>query len=283
MARYVLIHIAAALVAAMGGAAAQTLVERGDYLVNAVMACDGCHTPRPGGVFDMSKRFSGGSQTFDDPTFTVKGSNITPDRETGIGSWKDADLKRALTEGVRPSGVPLAPQMPFPFYRILTSRDADALVAYIHTAAPVKNEVVPPVYKAAMHPATIPGAEQPIGEEALKDPVKRGFYLATLAHCMECHARRPDSVQDYVNWWGKGGHEMKGPFGSVTVRNITSHPEKGIGGWSDADIKRALIHGVGRDGRAFKLPMARQIYFSKMTDDDLNAMVAWVRTIPPLE
>ena len=102
---------------------------------------------------------------------------------------EDADLKRALTEGVRPSGVPLAPQMPFPFYRILTSRDADALVAYIRTAAPVKNEVVPPVYKAAMHPATIPGAEQPIGEEALKDPVKRGFYLATLAHCMECHAR----------------------------------------------------------------------------------------------
>jgi mono/diheme cytochrome c family protein len=272
-----------ALMATVGTAAAEALLERGDYLVNAVMACDGCHTPRPGGVFDMSKRFSGGSQTFDDPTFTVKGSNITPDRETGIGSWTDADLKRALTEGVRPSGVPLAPQMPFPFYRILTSRDADALVAYIRTAAPVKNEVAPPVYKAAMHPATIPGAEQPISEEALKDPVKRGFYLATLAHCMECHARRPDGVQDYKSSWGKGGHEMKGPFGSVTVRNITSHPEKGIGGWSDAEIKRALTLGVGRDGRNFKLPMARQIYFSKMTDGDLDAMVAWVRTIPPLE
>jgi mono/diheme cytochrome c family protein len=273
----------AAVIAATGSTAAETAVERGDYLVNAVMACDGCHTPRPGGVFDMSKRFSGGSQTFDDPTFTVKGSNITPDRETGIGSWKDDDLKRALTEGVRPSGVPLAPQMPFPFYRILTPGDADALIAYIRTLAPVKNEVSPPVYKAAMHPATIPGAERPIAEEALKDPVKRGFYLATLAHCMECHARRADGVQDYVNAWGRGGHEMKGPFGSVTVRNITSHPEKGIGAWSDAEIKRALTHGVGRDGRAFKLPMARQIYFSKMTDDDLNALVAWVRTIPPLD
>ena len=131
MARYVLIHIAAALVAATGGAAAQILVERGNYLVNAVMGCDGCHTPRPGGVFDMSKRFSGGSQVWDEQAFTVRGSNITPDPETGIGSWSDADIKRALTEGVRPSGVPLAPQMPFAFYKILTPRDLDAVAAYI--------------------------------------------------------------------------------------------------------------------------------------------------------
>jgi len=213
----------------------------------------------------------------------VRGPNITPDRETGIGTWKDADLKRALVEGVRPSGVPLVPQMPFPFYRILTPGDADALVAYIRTAAPVHHEVPPPVYKAAVQAPVIPGAEGPISEEALKDPVKRGFYLATLAHCMECHARRPDGVQDYKGWWGRGGHEMKGPFGAVTVRNITSHKEKGIGAWSDAEIKRALTEGVGRDGRHFKQPLARQIYFSKMKDDDLNAIVAWVRTIPAQE
>jgi mono/diheme cytochrome c family protein len=274
---------ATALVAAASAAAAETLVERGDYLVNAVMACDGCHTPRTAAGFVMEKRFSGGSQVWDEAAYTVRGPNITPDRETGIGSWKDADLKRALVEGVRPSGVPLVPQMPFPFYRILTPRDADALVAYIRAAAPVRHEVPPPVYKAAVQAPVIPGAEGPISEEALKDPVKRGFYLATLAHCMECHARRPDGVQDYKGWWGRGGHEMKGPFGSVTVRNITSHKEKGIGAWSDAEIKRALTEGVGRDGRHFKQPMARQIYFSKMKDDDLNAIVAWVRTIPPQE
>jgi hypothetical protein len=56
-----------------------------------------------------------------------------------------------------------------------------------------------------------------------------------------------------------------------------------VGAWSDAELKRALTHGVGRDGRAFKTPMARQIYFSKMTDQDLDAIVAWMRTIPPLE
>ena len=86
---------------------AQTPVERGAYLVNAVMGCDGCHTPRGPGGFDMSKRFSGGSQVFDEPQFTVKGSNITPDRETGIGAWSDADIRKMMTEGVRPNGVPV--------------------------------------------------------------------------------------------------------------------------------------------------------------------------------
>jgi mono/diheme cytochrome c family protein len=267
----------------LGGASAQTPVERGDYLVNAVMACDGCHTPRGPGGFNMEKRFSGGSQVWDTPAYTVRGTNITPDRDTGIGSWSDNDIKRSLVDGVRPNGVPLAPQMPFAFYKILTPRDLDAVAAYMRSIAPVRNEVPPPNYKAAMHAELVPGGEKPIAEDALRDPVKRGFYLATIAHCMECHARRADGVQDYNNAWGKGGYEFTGPWGKAVASNITSHPRSGIGAWSDAELKRALTHGVGRDGRAFKLPMARQMYFSRMTDEDLNALVAWVRTIPPIE
>jgi len=274
---------AGAFVALTANASAQTLVERGDYLVNAVMGCDGCHTPRPGGVFDMTKRFSGGSQVWDEKAYTVRGSNITSDPETGIGAWSEADIKRALTEGVRPSGVNLAPQMPFAFYKILTPRDLDAVAAYLKSVAPVRNQVPPPVYKTAMHAELIPGGEKPIAEEALRDPVNRGFYLATIAHCMECHSRRPNGTQDYVNWNGKGGYEFKGPFGTVLARNISSHKTAGIGAWTDAEIKRALTQGVARDGRAFKLPMARQVYFSKMSDDDVDAIVAWLRTIPPIE
>lgn len=263
-------------------AVAQTPVERGAYLVNAVMGCDGCHTPRGPGGFDMSRRFSGGSQVFDEPQFTVKGSNITPDRDTGIGTWSDADIKKMMTDGVRPNGVPVA-QMPYPFYKIITPGDLDAVVAYIKTVAPVRNEVQPPIYKAALHQELIPGAEKPTGNEVPADPVKRGFYLATLAHCMECHARKPGGGQDYIGWLGRGGHEMKGPFGVVKVSNITAHREKGIGAWTDDEIKKALTQGVGRDGRAFKTPMARQVYFSKLTAQDLDAIVAWVRTIPAAE
>ncbi len=76
----------------------------------------------------------------DEPQFTVKGSNITPDRETGIGAWSDADIRQMMTEGVRPNGVPVA-QMPYPFYKIMTPGDLDAVVAYIKTVAPVRNEV----------------------------------------------------------------------------------------------------------------------------------------------
>lgn len=277
------LFVATLIALAATNAAAETPLERGSYLVNAVLACDGCHTPRGPGGFDMSKRFSGGSILFNEPEFTVKGSNITPDSDTGIGAWSDADIRRAMTEGVRPNGVPIAPQMPYAFYKIMTPGDLNAVVAYLKAAAPVRNEVQTPIYKAPMHASLIPGGEKPIGEVVPTDPVKRGFYLATLAHCMECHSRKPGGGQDYVNWWGRGGHEMKGPYGTVTVSNITAHKEKGIGAMSEADLKRVMTQGIGRDGRQMKQPMARQVYFSKMTEQDLNAIVAWVRTIPPAE
>jgi mono/diheme cytochrome c family protein len=282
MVRY-LVTCLAALIGAIGGAAAQSLAERGEYLVNAVMACDGCHTPRGKGGFNMEKRFAGGSQVWDTPAYTVRGTNITPDRETGIGAWSDAEIKRSLTEGTHRLGRPLAQQMPFPFYKILTARDLDAIVAYLRTIPPVKNEVSAPVYKAAMKVDLVPGAVKPFTEADLKDTAKRGFYLATIAHCMECHGRRPDGVQDYENAWGKGGYVFKGPFGSAVVPNITSHPKSGIGAWTDAEVRRSLTHGVSRDGRAFKQPMARQEYFSRMTDTDLDGLVAWVRSLPPIE
>jgi len=275
----------AVLLAAAGGAIAQTPLERGSYLVNAVMACDGCHTPRgPGGVFVMEKRFSGGMQTWDTPAYLVKGSNITPDRDSGLGAWSDAEIKRALTEGTHRLGRPISPQMPFAFYKILTPRDLDATVAYLRSVAPVVNAVQAPVYKAAMRVDLVPDAVKPFTEDALRDPVKRGFYLATIAHCMLCHSRRPDGMQDYQNSWGKGGYVFTEPWGSAVVSNITSHPKSGIGAWTDAEIKRALTQGVSpRDGRVYKQPMARQNYFSRMTEEDLNAIVAWIRTLPPIE
>src|SRR5215468_7610065 len=214
--------IVAAVVLSIVPAFAETPLERGSYLVNAVMACDGCHTPRGPGGFVMEKRFSGGSILFNEPAFTVKGANITADRDTGIGSWTADDVKRALTEGVRPNGIPLAPAMPFAFYKILTPGDLDAIVAYTRSIAAVRNEVQPPVYKAVKQVEPMPGAAKPLTQADLNDKLKRGFYLATIAHCMECHARRPDGTQDYVNWNGKGGYIFKGPFGEVAARNISS-------------------------------------------------------------
>ncbi len=268
---------------------AESPVERGSYLVNAVMVCDGCHTPRgPSDLFVPSgltteRRFSGGVEVWETPAYTVRGSNITTDRDTGIGAWSEDDIKRLLTEGLRPDGVRVAPQMPYHFYRILTPGDLDAVVSYLKTIKPVSNEMPPPVYKIAVNAAALPGAETAIGDTVPSDPVARGFYLAALANCMGCHSRRPDGVQDFKNWWGKGGFVIRGEFGATVVTNISAHKEKGVGALSDAELKRALTEGIGHDGRRLKMPMARQAYLSRMTEQDLNAIIAWMRTIPPIE
>jgi mono/diheme cytochrome c family protein len=131
-------------VVAVSGASAQSPVERGNYLVNGVLTCGNCHTPRAkGGVFDMSRQLSGGPQVFDEPAFTVRGANITPDKETGIGSWSDADIKRAMIEGRRPNGTQLAPIMPYAFYKVFTTSDLDAIVAYLRSVPAVSNKVAP--------------------------------------------------------------------------------------------------------------------------------------------
>jgi mono/diheme cytochrome c family protein len=264
-------------------ASAQTPVDRGSYLVNTILTCGNCHTPRgPGGVFDMSKQLSGGPQTFDEPTYTVKGANITPDRETGIGSWSDADIKRSMQQGVRPNGVPLAPVMPFAFYKIFTPGDLDAVVAYLRSVPAVRNAVQPPSYKAQMPVDAVPGTDRPLSGADMRDPVKRGFYLATIGHCMECHTPQVNDRFNYTNDFGRGGRTFRGPFGESVSRNITSHPSKGIGAWSDAEIKRAITQGVSRDGRQMKPPMAYPLY-ARMTEADLGAVVAYLRTVPPKE
>ncbi|MGH8661940.1 MAG: c-type cytochrome [Burkholderiales bacterium] len=129
----------AALIAASGGAAAQTLAERGDYLVNAVMACDGCHTPRAKAGFVMERRFAGGSQVWETPAYTVRGTNITPDRETGIGAWTDVEIKRALTHGVSRDGRPFKqPMARQDYFSRMTDADLDAIVAWVRTIPPIE-------------------------------------------------------------------------------------------------------------------------------------------------
>ena len=287
MFRLVMITLAA-LAAGSASAVAQSPVERGGYLVNTIGACSNCHTPRlppPGGGPNLELRLSGGFQTFNEPFFTVKGSNLTPDRDTGLGAWSDADIKRALTEGVRPNGVPLAMVMPSSFLRVLTPRDLDAVVAYLRTLPAIRNEVQPPVYKVAMPSPPLPGAERPMTEDELKNPVKQGFYLASLAHCMACHSRTSEDVPaDFKNAWGKGGRVFKGPFGKSTAANISGHKEKGLGGWTDAEIKRALTEGTSKDGRRLKPPMIDYVaYYKTWKDSEIDALIAWMRTIPPVE
>jgi len=116
----------------------------------------------------------------------------------------------------------------------------------------------------------------------LNDPMKKGFYLATIGHCMECHTPMAKGQHDWAADFARGGLEFPGPWGVSTSRNITSSKTKGIGGWTDAEIKRAITTGIDKDGNKLKPPMGYQ-YYAHMTDADLDAVIAWVRTLPPKE
>jgi len=239
--------LVAALGVAASGAAADTPLERGKYLVEGILTCGNCHTPRvQGGALDTARLHAGGPQTWETSEYRVKGANITPDRETGIGGWSADQVLRAIRDGVRPNGQQLSPQMPYGYYKIFTPSDLEAVVAYVRSLPAVSGKVPASVYKVGkMHVEIPPGADKPMPESAMKDPVKRGFYLVTLGHCMECHSPRADGRSD-LSAPGKGGEKFEGPWGVSVSRNITSHPVAGLGGWSDVEIKRAITQGVGK-------------------------------------
>jgi len=280
------------LLAAAHGAVAETPVERGAYLVNTIMACGNCHSPRDAsGNLIPDQAFSGGL-TFDTPPFKATAANITQDIETGIGSWSDAEIKRALVEGVRPNhghlaGVPLAAIMPANFYKALLPDDLDAVVAYLRTVKAIGNQVPDPVYKAPVRRDPYPDADAGFSKAMLADPVKRGAYLVTIGHCMECHARWDRGVSDFKGGLGGGGRlfpPREGlPEGTppTVIPNITAHPTAGIGGWTDTEIIRAVTHGVARDGRPLKPPMAYG-YYAALKSSDLADIVAYLRTVPAL-
>jgi len=268
--------------ATFGVANAQSdLVKRGDYLVNGILTCGNCHTPKGPTGDIMDKAFSGGL-SWDEPPFKVTAPNITQDNETGIGNYTDAELKQVLRKGIKRNGVPVAMIMPSGFYEIMTDRDLDAVIAYLRTIKPIKNTVPDPIYKTTQGHPIPPGSEKPFTEAMLSDKVKKGFYLATIAHCMECHTPMGPRGRDFASKLGTGGFEFPGPWGVSVSRNITSSKEKGSGGWTNEEIKRAITQGISRDGSKLKPPMGYH-YYSTVSTDDLDAIVAYLRTVPAKE
>ena len=280
------------LLAALNCAYAETPVERGAYLVKSIMACGNCHTPRDAEGKPIEAQALSGGFTFNTPPFIATAPNITPDIETGIGSWTDAEIKRALVEGMRPdhghlAGTPLAAIMPENFYKALLPDDLDAIVAYLRSVKAIRNRVADPVYKAPVRRDAYPDADTGFSKADLADPAKRCAYLVTIGHCMECHSAWSRGVSDFRGGLGGGGRPFPPRDGSpegtppTIIPNITAHQTAGIGSWTDAEIIRAVTHGVARDGRPLKPPMAYG-YYASLTSSDLAAIVAYLRTVPAL-
>lgn len=258
--------------------AAETPIERGRALMNGIVACGNCHTPQTPNGPDNSRELAGGPPIVEPGVFKAFAPNITPDMETGIGAWTDAEIIRAIREGKRRDGSTMGPPMPYGLYRHVSDEDMAAIVAYLRSVPPVRSESPKSEYSFPLPPAWVPPAA-PVAPISKDDPVAYGAYLAgPLGHCIECHSTPNEKGQpDIENELGAGGMAFHGPWGTSVAPNITPN---GIGDWTDAEIAKAITTGVRRDGRRIMPPMAIP-YYATMSPSEVKAIVAYLRTLPP--
>lgn len=269
------------LLVAVTAARAETPLERGAYLVQTVGACGNCHSPVDANGNRNGPALSGGPALIA-PTFTAYAPNITPDAQTGIGDWTEDQIVVALREGKTPGGQVLRPPMPVPFYRSLSDVDAHAIAAYLKSLPPTVNRVPASTYTMAT-PASYGPPVASVPEVARAQTAAYGAYLGSLGHCMLCHTPlAADGKRDYAHRLGAGGFPVETANGSRVSANITPDRKTGIGTWSDAEIIAALSHGIAADGTALSTIMPWP-YLERMEPGDLRAIVAWLRSLPPVE
>jgi cytochrome c553 len=288
-ARAAIVALAAAgLLVALGDAAlAETPLERGSYLANTIAGCGRCHTPRDAAHKPIAEMELAGGFEFDDGVIGhVIGPNVTPDRETGIGGWTEAQIVTALRNGTRPDGTIIGPPMPIAFYRNLSDRDAAAIAAYLHSLKPIRHVVGRTQYKMPL-PSTYGPPVVHVAEPSRDDRLAYGAYLAgPPGHCLGCHTPfgKHGELVDLSRAYA-GGRELPDychPGGVTISQNITSDPDEGLGKWSDDDLKRAMTAGIRPDGRRLACTMPFE-WYARLVPADLDALLAFVRTLRPLK
>ncbi|MBC5768566.1 c-type cytochrome [Ramlibacter albus] len=272
--------LAAALAFACGTALAQGKaadLERGKYLVEGVMACGHCHAARVNGERKPALGLAGGI-ALPEPTYRAFAPNITPDPETGIGKWSDAELGRAIREGIRPDGSVIGPPMPFDSYRAISDDDLRAIVVYLRAQPAVRNDVPKSVYPEQLKPYGPPLAK--VSGPDPRDRIATGKYLVELAHCMGCHTPRDEKGMALKQFTGAGGQLLKRPYGDSLSRNLTPH-ESGLRDWTQAQFAAALRENVSPQGIKYK-PVMPTAAYGTIADADIAAMLAYLRSLPPL-
>lgn len=258
--------------------ASADLVTRGKYLA-AAADCQVCHTAKAG------RPFAGG-RAIPTPFGVLYSPNITPDRETGIGTWTDADFLRAVHQGIGKDGSHLYPAFPYESYTLMDDSDVLAIKAYLFSLAPV-HAVAPPntlsfpfdqrwlmaVWSAFYNPD---GRFRPHPDRSAG--WNRGAYLVeALGHCGDCHtprnlAQAPDNRRKFAGAVIDGWHAY----------NISSDQGSGVGGWSDAQLADYLRTGHADARGSAGGPMAEVVEasLSQLEPVDIAAMVAYLRSVP---
>jgi mono/diheme cytochrome c family protein len=255
-------------------------VKRGEYLARAA-DCMVCHTAPGGGAYS-------GGLAFLLPFGTLYSTNITADKDTGIGDYSDADFLNAVQRGIRKDGIRLYPAMPYPSYTYMTDADALAIKAFLFSLPAVHTEnradtLTFPYNQrwAMMFWSLLFNADTRFAPDTAQTPQwNRGAYIAeALAHCGECHTPRNlafalDNRRKFGGAVTAGWHAF----------NISPDKDTGVGAWSDDEVFAYLSqgHAVNRGTAAGPMGEAVDQSFSQMAPSDIHALVAYVRSVPPV-
>ncbi|MGE5224027.1 MAG: c-type cytochrome [Omnitrophica WOR_2 bacterium] len=240
---------------------------RGKYLMENVTSCTGaCHS-------EGGKPFGGYSEAFSQGPISVQFNvpNLTPDKETGLGSWSDAEIARAIREGIDKDGRGLV-VMPAFHYHALSDADVAAMIGYLRQVQPVRNQV--PSFQAnavakimlAMGMFGPKSVGAPITSAQQSPPVgtpEYGSYMVTISGCNGCH--------------GESLSGNKGGLGRDPAPNLTPGGE--LAKWSEADFITALRTGNTPSGIQLSENMPWKEY-GQMTDEDLKAIFLYLKSLP---
>ena len=250
---------------------------RGRYLVQGLLGCESCHTPSDWSQHGAPKiagmELAGQDFTLPGVPGTLFAPNLTPDVDSGAGRWSDDELSRAIREGIKHDGSTIFPLMPYSLYKNLSDEDLASVIVFLRSLLPVPNPLAASKIKfpvnflvrSAPEPVTTPVASPGPG------PLARGKYMLTLG--CGCH-----NTVDKLPY--AGGESLPGPWGSVVSANITPDAS-GISYYSEQTFFTAMRTGyVGARKFNSIMPFGE---FKNLTDDDLKAMYAYLRTLPAIK
>ena len=271
-------------------------VERGRYIFTVLADCDSCHSQRDfskvGGPVVLSGRGQGNllSSFVVGMPGTVVAPNLTPDKETGLGTWTDGDKIRAIREGVDKDGRALFPMMPYQGFAKMSDYDVESLVAYLNTLPPVRNLLVPTQLAFPVN-LMIKSVPKPVGSVPgpnRSDKLKYGEYLVAVAGCGGCHTRA-EKGQPVKGMEFAGGEVFDTTSGKVLSANISQDLETGIGKWNEEqflkkfyDFKEYAASGPPKLAGPESFTLMPWLTFSQLTPEDLSAIFTYLRTVKPV-
>ena len=262
-------------------------VARGHYLANAVSGCSYCHSEhdwsKPGQPIVPGREGVGEPVPFAGLPGRVIAPNLTPDVQTGTGAWTDDQLARAIREGIGHEGRALFPLMPYPRFRNMSDEDLASVIVYLRSLPPVRHElpateIIFPVrylIRNAPEPLT-----QPVPQLDSSDRVAWGNYLVTIGGCEDCHTPQDAHGQEIAAMNFSGGSVLEDPGAKAAAANLTPDAT-GISYYDETMFLKAMRTGyVGARKLSPVMPFA---FYGNMTDDDLKAIFAYLRTVKPVK